>query len=551
MIQFPRNLHNLHQFKRNGQQFVADLDAGVVVPVTEIVCDVLNVCGASETDAIIESLADKHGSRFEILEALAFLTKLSEMGVLFSSDPSDIGTLHHNERPKIYLTPGLYESRERTPFLLSIANHSLITVLTQHANVYLALPETVNNQEVEEELQVQGVQPIFFRNNRTFSPAKFIPKDCDGILALTPLTVGEQVFLKSNTIPVVLRLSNAALMSHAARNRSLERCAALRDFDAFACDASWTQDFFSDFVPDMRVFHHVPYGVDTSVFKPMDKTKCKHQLSQALGNEEILQKPLVGVVPGLNPHETLRFLRKLRSANPDLNYLVIHSSLMDDFTDDGCVNFFNIASQQDKEASPFIFNALDALVFPTILGSSPLLLLEIVACGIPTVVWGDSVPKELSGACRFVQVVPSLFDPVQLPVKSISQELKFLFENPDEQRRLGQEALEAISTYTWDAAIQQILNLFRYLRSRPVCQSNPAKHRLLFKKHYNLVSGEIESEALELSKSPSLGQPSPVDMERGIAMILLEEHTPMEVRTVLQSICQEPERAEKILENLI
>lgn len=190
-------------------------------------------------------------------------------------------------------------------------------------------------------------------------------------------------------------------------------------------------------------------------------------------------------------------------------------------------------------------------MFPTILGSSPLLLLEIVACGIPTVVWGDSVPKEMSGACRFVQVAPSLFDPVQLPVKSISQELKFLFENPDEQRRLAQEGLEAVSTYTWEAAIQRILNLFRELRSRPVHQSNPAKRRLLFKKHYNLVSGEIESEALELSKSPSLGRPSPVDVERGIAMTLLEEHTPMEVRTVLQSICQEPERAEKILENLI
>ncbi len=546
MIEFPRNLHNLHQFKRNGQQFVADLDVGAVVPVTEVVCDVLNLCRTSETDAIIETLADKHGSRFQVLEALAFLTKLSEIGILFSSDPSDLEAPQHNNRLKIYVTPGVFESRETTPFLLSIANHSLITVLAQHANVYLALPEADNNQEVEENLRVQGVQPIFFRNNRSFSPAKFIPKDCDGILALSPLTIGEQVYLKFNTIPVVLRLSNAALMSRTARNRSLERCAALKHFDAFACDASWTQDFFSDFVPDMRVFHHIPYGVDTSVFKPMDKTKCKHQLSQALGNEAILQKPLVGVVPGLNPHETLRFMQRLRSANPDFNYLVIHSALTDDFTDEGCVNFFNIASQQDKEASPFIFNALDALVFPTILGASPLLLLEIVACGIPTVVWGNSVPKEMSGACRFVQVAPSLFDPIQLPVKSISQELKFLFENPDEQRRLGQEGLEAVSTYTYEVIAQRILNLFGELRNRPVRQSNPAKHRLLFKKHYNLVSGEIESEALVLSKVPSA-----VDVERGIAMSLLEGHTPMEVRTVLQSICQEPERAEKILESLV
>ena len=547
MIEFPCNLHNLYHFKHNGQQFVADLDAGVVVPVNEVVCDILNTCCASETDVIIDTLADKHGSRSVVFEALAFLSKLSEIGILFSSDLSDIGTLHHNERPKIYVTRGVFESRETTPFLLSAANHNLITGLAVHADLYLGLSETENNrQEFEESLQVEGVHPIFFRNNRAFSPAKSIPKDCDGILALAPLTEGEQVFLKFNTIPVVLRLSNMALMRHEARNTVLERCAALRNFDAFASDASWTQTFFPDFVPDLRVFHHIPYGVDTSVFKPMDKMKCKHQLSQALGNEEILQKPLIGVVSGLHPHETIRFMQKLRSANPNVNYLVIHSSLMDDFESDGCVNFFNIGSLQDKEASPFIFNALDALVFPTILGSSPLLLLEIVACGVPTVVWGYSEPEEISGTYRFVQISSSLFDSVHLPIESISRELKLLLENPDEQKRLGQEGLAAVSTYTWDAAIQRILNLFRDLRSRPVCQSNPAKRQLLFKKQYNLVSGDIESEALVLSKLPAS-----IDVERAIAMTLLEEQTPMEVKTVLASLCRDPERVESILKNLL
>ena len=546
MIQFPRNLHNLHHFKRNGERFVADLDAGVVIPVNEVVCDVLDACGISETDVIIETLGDKH-SRSEVYEALVFLSKLSETGVLFSLDPPDSGSPQRPERPKIYVTPGVVESREITPFLLSAANHSLITVLAEHADVYLALPKPDNNrQEIEESLRTEGVQPIFSRNDRSFSPAKFIPKDCDGILALAPLTVGEQVYLKFNTIPVIPRLSNTALMRHEARNTVLERCAALRDFDAFACDASWTRTFFSDFVPDMRVFHHIPYGIDPSVFKPMDKTECKHQLSQALGNEAILQKPLVGVVPGLNPYETLRFMRKLRSANPHLNWLVIHSSIDDDYRGDGCVNFFNIASLQDKEASPFIFNALDTLLFPAILGASPLLLHEIVACGIPTIVWGYSVPEEISGACRFIQISPSLFDPVQLPVKSISQELEFLLNTPMEQEHLSQAGLDAVSTYTWETAIHRILSLFRDLRSRPVLQPKSTKHRVLFRKHYNLVSGEIESEAFVRSKIPT-----PVDVEQAIAMTLLGEHTPMEVRTVLESICQEPERAEKILENLV
>jgi glycosyltransferase involved in cell wall biosynthesis len=546
MIQFPCNLHNLYQFERDDERFVADLDAGVVIPVNDIVCDILNACSVSETDAITEAIADKHG-RSEVFEALDFLSKLSEIGLLFSPDQPEIEPSQRTERPKIFLTAGVLESRKTASFLLNVANHHLLKMLTNHADLYLPVSETDNNrQEIEDGLRIEGIQSIFFRNDRSFSPAKFIPKDCDGVLALAPLAVGEQVFLKFNTTPVILRLSNEALISHEARNTTLERCAALRDFDAFACDASWTQTFFSDFVPDPSVFHHVPYGVDTSVFRPMDKTKCKHQLSQALGHEEILQKPLIGIVPGLNPHETLRFLRKLRLANPGFNYLVIHSTQMDNDASDGCVNFFNIASLQDKEASPFIFNALDALVFPAILGTSPLLLLEIVACGIPTVAWGYSEPEEISGACRFIRVSPSLFDPVDLPIESISQELRFLLENPNEQKVLVQAGLKAISTWTWEETIQRILWLFGDLQNRKMLQHKSEKHRLLFRKHYNPVCGEIESEAFLLSKVPI-----PVDMEQAIAMTLLEEHTPMEVKTVLVSICKEQERAEKILANLV
>ena len=547
MIEFPCNLHDLHHFKRDGEQFVADLDAGVVIPVNEVICDVLNICGISETDVIIDTLADKHGSRSVVFEALAFLSKLSEIGILFSPDQPEIEPSPRGKRPKIFLTAGVLENRKTTSFLLNAANHQLLTTLANHADLYLPLSETDNNrQEIEEGLRAEGVQPIFVRSDRSFSSAKFIPQDCDGILALSPLTVGEQVFLKFNTHPVILRLSNEILASHEARNTTLERCAALRNFDAFASDASWTQPFFSDFVSDLDVFHRVPDGVDASVFKLMDKTQCKRQLAQALGHEAILQKPLVGIVPGLNSHETLRLTRKLRFANPDFNYLVIHSTEMDNFTSDGCVNFFNIASLQDKEASPFIFNALDALVFPTILGTSPLLLLEIVACGVPTVVWGYSTPEEIAGACRFIQISPSLFDPVDLPVESISQELRFLLENPNEQKALVQAGLKATSTWSWQETIQRILRLFGDLQNRKGPEYKSAKHRLLFRKHYNPICGEIESEAFVLSKVPA-----PIDIEPAIAMTLLEEHTPMEVKTVLESICKEPERAEKILENLV
>ncbi|MCE2415937.1 hypothetical protein J4G07_18295, partial [Candidatus Poribacteria bacterium] len=78
----------------------------------EVVCDILNACSVSETDVIIDTLADKHGSRSEVFEALTFLSKLSEIGVLFSPDQPEIESPPCGERPKIFLTAGILENRK-------------------------------------------------------------------------------------------------------------------------------------------------------------------------------------------------------------------------------------------------------------------------------------------------------------------------------------------------------------------------------------------------------------------------------------------------------
>ena len=88
-------------------------------------------------------------------------------------------------------------------FSLNAANHRLLTTLVNHAEVYLGFPEVGENQEkVEEGFSVDGIKPVFFPNrNRTDSVIKFIPEDCDGILSLSPISLGEQAFLKSISIP--------------------------------------------------------------------------------------------------------------------------------------------------------------------------------------------------------------------------------------------------------------------------------------------------------------------------------------------------------------
>ena len=544
MIQFPQQLHTIHKFRRNDEIYVADLETGHTVPINEIIEEVLEHCLHLSTDQIIEELAARY-NRFEVLENLSFLSKLADMGLLFSPVPHQEDRVSTSDRLKIFVTPSFLEHKNTMSFSLNATNHRLLTTLVNHAEVYLGFPEVGENQEkVEEGFSVDGIKPVFFPNrNRTDSVIKFIPEDCDGILSLSPISLGEQAFLKSISIPFFVRVCSETLATDLGINRTLEKYTALREYDALVCDASWTAPFFSQLVSDaeMNGFHCVPYGVDVSTFLPMDKANAKRQLAQAVGNPKIVDKLLVGVVPGLNIRNTTALLRQLSDANPDVHWLVIHPSLEQHFSRNETVSFFSIRDFQDKEASPFVFNALDMAIFPAILGASSSYLLELAACGIPLIVWGYDEPSEVAGACRFFQVEPSPFNPLRPPIASISAAIQELMENPGERKKLGMKAREIAVSYTWDATVRQLLNRFSNCQKKRVVNHTPTSP-LSFTKHYNRARGTLEFQARDLLDG------SPIyEIEKAIAMTLWNTHTPLEIETLLLHLCQDAEWVKQIM----
>jgi glycosyltransferase involved in cell wall biosynthesis len=545
MIQFPQRLHPIHKFRRNDEIYVADLETGHTVPINEIIEEVLEHCVHLSTDQIIEELAARY-NRFEVLENLNFLSKLADMGLLFSPVAHQEDRTPTSDRLKIFVTPSFSEQRNTMSFSLNAANHRLLTTLVNHAEVYLGFPEVDENQEeIEKGFDVDGIKPVFFPNwNRTDSIIKFIPKDCDGILSLSPMSLREQIFLKSLSIPFFVRICNETLATDQGINRTLEKYTALREYDALFCDASWTAPFFSQLVSDtqMNGFHCVPYGVDASTFRPMDKANAKRQLAQAVGNPKIVDKLLVGVVPGLNVRNATALLRQLSAANPDVHWLVIHPSLEQYFRGiSETVSFFSIRDFQDKEASPFVFNALDMAIFPAILGVSSTYLLEFAACGIPLIVWGYKEPSEVAGACRFFQVEPSPFDSLRPPIASISEGIQELMENSGERKKLGMAAREVAVAYTWDATVRQLLNCISDCQKRRRVNHTPPSP-VSFTKYYNRARGTLEFQARDLLDG------SPIyEIEKAVAMTLWNRHTPKEIETLLLHLCQDVERVKRIM----
>ena len=544
MIQFPQQLHTIHKFRLNDKTYIADLETGHTVPINGIIEEVLEHCLYLSTDQIIEELAVKY-NRFEILENLNFLSKLADLGLLFSPVPHQEDRGSASDRLKIFVTPSFLEHRNTASFSLNAANHRLLTTLVNHAEVYLGFPEVEENrEEIEKGFDVDGIKPVFFPNrNRTDSVIKFIPKDCDGILSLSPISLGEQIFLKSLSIPFFGRVCNETLATEQGINRTLEKYTALREYDALVCDASWTAAFFSQLVSDtqMNGFHCVPYGVDVSTFRPMDKANAKRQLARAVGNPKIVDKLLVGIVPGLNIRRSTALLRQLSAANPDVHWLVIHPSLEQYFSTSETVSAFSIRNFQDKEASPFVFNALDMAIFPAVLGVPSSYLLELAACGIPLIIWGYNEPSELAGACRFFEVEPSPFGSPRLSIASISAAIQQLMDNAREREKLGMAAREVSVSYTWDAIVRQLLNCFSDCQQKQVVNHRLA-NSLSFMKHYNRARGTLEFQARDLLDG------SPIyEIEKAIAMTLSNTHTHKEIETLLLHLCRDAERVKRIM----
>ena len=107
MIQFPQQLHTIHKFRLNDEIYVADLETGHTIPINEIIEEVLECCFHLSTDQIIEELAARY-NRFEVLENLSFLSKLADMGLLFSPVPHQEDRVSTSDRLKIFCDPQFF-----------------------------------------------------------------------------------------------------------------------------------------------------------------------------------------------------------------------------------------------------------------------------------------------------------------------------------------------------------------------------------------------------------------------------------------------------------
>jgi len=127
----------------------------------------------------------------------------------------------------------------------------------------------------------------------------------------------------------------------------------------------------------------IPYMMDTSTFKPLDK-KWARQLWNLPQNKKII---LMGAAsPIRDPNKGFRFLKKaLTKEQLQNSELVIFGERQLNNSIDIPVKYYNVGFIQDTASLVSLYNAADVVVVPSIQENLCNVILESLSCGVPVV----------------------------------------------------------------------------------------------------------------------------------------------------------------------
>lgn len=172
--------------------------------------------------------------------------------------------------------------------------------------------------------------------------------------------------------------------------------------------------------------HHIPYGIDTKTYRPLDQELCRFQLG-ITGNKKVLMFNAMDMKDNRKGGDLLlSALDKLpTSLKAEILLLTMGKNQLNNQLD---IETLNLGFVSDDDKKCVIFNAADIFVFPTRADNSPLVLYESLACGTPIVSFdiggvSDLVRPGITGILAEAKNVEQLRDCIQMLLEDDSLRL--------------------------------------------------------------------------------------------------------------------------------
>lgn len=531
MIRFPIDLKAHKRFTHSGHDYVADIEAGCVFEVNNIVSDILDMCEGATTAEIKAALRSKYQDA-EINAVLRYLFQLQMAGLMFHRTP----TINYEQTEfsgKIVVSPSFLYRLDQKPFLTRIAFHQLFQALSKRLEVFIPI---TNTEGLPTNFDWEGVTPLEIPAEAGQDLIAHYPENCHGVLSLPNSTDHDISFAYSSPIPTLYYVSSAE------RNRQLilDKCFLLRECDMLCVDSWWLKDYLSQFVVDTEKIVVLPMGVDGDVYTLKDTQASKNKVAEAFGNARMKSDPIILLFLPNASDEHRQLVHRIAHRHPECLFIIV-GGLDRDQLGSPCENIesFQVEDFTDYQALPVIYNAADLGYYAAYPGANAFYFSSALSCGIPMLISGrhPKTPMQELGAYLHIRVNT----PAAEVADTVSPSIRTLLDDQALLARYRDVAIRKGRSFTWNAVAKGITNHFISLQQfSPEPEPTLPNFRSFFQYHYDTVEGKMIPAA---SERPDFF-PEPVKL--AIAKELMQTHSINQVSVVLERICQEASTAEDI-----
>ena len=552
MIQLPRNLQKIHTFEEDGGWYVANLQMGEIIKIDTLTAEILALCRTNDNAAIEKKLADKY-TKAEILETLKTLS--GEIGAFLfeSQEVPDSTPKRHKSRLRIFVPHSFIKYKEAMSPTLTVGIYNLLVALAKYADVFVEIDKNTAAMEQRQQLMALGIQfvsDLFEADTQTPVDAsnRFIIEDCDGILALSPHPHEELNYFRHNTIPIVSRVFSDRKLREATTNKVLSHHSLQRSFDAISPDTPWIIDELETLTgSNFNAVNLIQNGVDTHVYAPLDPQQAREAVASILGEPSIQETPLVGFINGFQPQNSIAMIEELAGLHKNVAFVVLDPILAHQkYQQHRNVFYIDIQKPEDTVALPWIYNACEFIIFPTVIGTPYSMVLEAFACGVPALALSSSnLPEDLRDCVKSVPITQDVTTgKFRIPTATVSEQIENLLQDPHARAILSTKAKEVAHNYSWDQTAKRFIELFTALNEKKTANVVSNYPDVAFSMYYNKAQNRLSSGALQLDGFFRHR------IEEGLGQTLLAEHTPEEVRIVLKHLLKDEKKADSVLSTL-
>lgn len=552
MLRLPRTLQQIHTFEKAGAWYVANFQTGDVFQIDAVTADILTLCSTDHNASIVKKLSGKY-SEGQILESMKALEGHIET-LLFEPETGKgpLATVTQ-EKLRLLIPHGFMKYKETLSATTNVGIYNLLTVLTKYAEVFVEINNDETTTAQREQLIALGIQFVsdlfesadapFYASNR------FIIEKCDGILSLSPHPYEEINYFRNNTIPVVSRIYSDRNWREEAINKMLCHHALNRIFDRVCPDTPWMKDELAVLTTShLKGLNTIPDGVDLQVYSPRDSQEAREVVAEILGEKSVLGSQLVGIINGFQPQNSIGMIAEIANLHKDVVFIVFDPILERDFYQrHPNVFYINLHQPEDTIALPWIYNACEFIIFPTVIGTPFSMMLEAFACGVPGI--GLTLTTLPEGLAEGLISIPLTQDDTTgkfiIPTAALSEQINVLLGTSEIRENLSTKARKIAKNYSWDRTAQCFVALFADLNKKRKEIVTPKYPDVTFAPYYDKGQNVVKTGAMQLEGFFKQR------VEEGLAQTLLSEHTPEEVQTVLQYLLGDADEADRLLSILI